>query len=370
MVPSLAFSVNFDIMKATELHEFNAATRLEGSPVDKKVTLRDIAKEANLSVSAVSLVLNNQPCRISPENKELIRSIAKRDHYHANQIARSLVTRKTSTLGLILPDIENLFFSSLAKNLEENCRREGYALIITNTDDQYQVDRELLQMLAARGVDGLFLIVSNESYRDNSAIRKEISALPVPCVMVDRIYPDFPCSRVLFDNEQGAYLAVKNLLQNGHRKIGCIANTTFSNNGLSRLNGYRRAMKEFGCEIKPAYIIEGDYHIGSGYRAGRRIRDTDVTAIFVCNDMMTLGMLKCFTEDGIRVPTDYSVVSYDNTPMFSIMSHEITSVEQNVTELGDHAFRIMLDILQGRSSAPVEKVLTPKLILKDSVCQI
>lgn len=335
--------------------------------MDKKVTLRDIAKEANLSVSAVSLVLNHQPCRISLKNRELICSIAQKKHYHANQIARSLVTQRTRTLGLLLPDIENMFFSSLAKNLEENCRRENYALIITNTDDQYQNDRELLQMLIARGVDGLFLIVSNESYRDSSAIRREISASPVPCVMVDRIYPDFPCSRVLFDNEQGAYLAVKHLLRNGHRKIACVANTRFSNNGLSRLNGYRNAMREFGCEIKSQYIMEGDYHIDSGYQAARRIRSTDATAVFVCNDMMTLGMLKRFAEDGVQIPKDYSMVSYDNTPMFSLMSPQITAVEQDVTKLGNHAFRMMLDMIDRKTDGPVEKVLMPELILKDSV---
>ncbi|MBM6700676.1 LacI family DNA-binding transcriptional regulator, partial [Bifidobacterium pullorum subsp. saeculare] len=124
----------------------------------KKVTLKQIAHEVGLSPASVSLVLNNRPCRISEENRRRIKEVAAREHYIPNQIARSLVTRQSKTLGLIVPNIESRFFSSLAKNLEQRCRAEGYALFITNSDGIPENDVELLNLLVTRGVDGLFLV--------------------------------------------------------------------------------------------------------------------------------------------------------------------------------------------------------------------
>lgn len=200
------------------------------------VTIKDIARQAGMSVSAVSLVLNNRPCRISEAKKQEIREIAARLQYQPNQMARSLVTKETKMLALILPDIENIFFSSLAKRIEDGCRREGYLLIIANSGDRSAEDRALLHSIAARGVDGIFLIVSNESYRDNTALLAELGGLSIPFVMVDRVYEDFVCDQVLFDNEEGGYLAARHLIGMGHTRIGCIANTA-ANNGRARLRG-------------------------------------------------------------------------------------------------------------------------------------
>src|SRR5690625_2362871 len=122
-----------------------------------RITLKDIAEKANVSISAVSLVLNDKPCRITQEKKDKIKQVAEEYNYSPNQIARSLVTRQTKTLGLIIPDIENIFFSSLAKNIEEKCRKKGYTLIIVNSNDNYQDDIDLLNLLNARSVDGIFM---------------------------------------------------------------------------------------------------------------------------------------------------------------------------------------------------------------------
>lgn len=332
-----------------------------------KVTIKDIAKEANLSVSAVSLVLNNRACRVSKENKELIKSIAKKYNYSANQIARSLVTKKTNTIGIILPDIENIYFSSLAKCLEENCRREGYALIITNSNDRYQDDLELVNMLTARGVDGLIIIVSNESYKDNKLMINTLNNLSTPYIMVDRTYQELSCDKVAFDNEEGSYIAVKHLLNNGHKKIGCVANTAFSNSGKARLSGYERAMKEYHGILRQDYIAEGDYRIDSGYKACEKLLKTDITAVFICNDMMSLGFLKKLYEVGKTVPDDYSLVSYDNTLAPYLIGIELTSVEQNVTRLGIQTFKLLLERINKIQETPKDILLMPQLILKNSV---
>lgn len=331
-----------------------------------KITLKDIAEKANVSISAVSLVLNERPCRISDEKKKLIKDIANKYNYSTNQIARSLVTKQTKSLGLILPDIENIFFSSLAKHMEEYCRNKGFTLIIVNTNDRYEEDVKLLDFLYGRSVDGIFIIPSDESYNDNTIIIEKLKKLTIPFVMLDRVYDDFECDKVTMDNELGAYFAVKHLLDYGHRKIGCITNTS-SSNGEQRLRGYERAMNEYGCEIKPTYIVEGDYRIEGGYIAGEKLIKEDVTAVFITNDMMSLGFLKILHEKNKKVPNDYSLVSYDNTLTPYIIGVDITAVEQDVEKLAHCASDLLLTKIKNPKRPPEEILLSPILIEKASV---
>ena len=151
-----------------------------------KVTIKDIAKKAGVSVSTVSLVLNDRPCRVAQQTRDTIKDIAKQYNYKVNQTARSLVTRKSNILGLIIPDIENLFFSALCKRMEEYLRELGYALMIVNSNDHAADDSMLIDLLVSRGVDGLGITVSNESYQDET-IRKKLASLSIPYVMIDRM---------------------------------------------------------------------------------------------------------------------------------------------------------------------------------------
>ncbi len=335
-----------------------------------KITLKDIAKKANVSPSAVSLVLNDRPCRISKEKKDLIKRIAEEYNYSANQIARSLVTQKSKTIGLIIPDIENIFFSSLAKQIEEQCRKRGYMLIIVNSDNDYAHDLELLDLLLSRSVDGMFIIPSNESYKEHSELVHRLSKLDntsTPYVMIDRVYPEQACNKVWFDNEEGAYLAVKHLLENGHRKIACIANYGNDSNGKSRLEGFYRAMREYHCEVEEDLVIDGDYRIDSGYHAGKSLLEKDMSAVFITNDMMALGFLKAAYEQGKQVPDDISVVSYDNTIYPYIFGVELTSIEQDVGSLSHHAVDLLFSKMEEKEKAPEEICLIPRLIKRTSV---
>jgi LacI family transcriptional regulator len=334
--------------------------------MSEKVTLKDIAEEVGLSVTSVSLVLNNRPCRLSLASKERIREVAARLHYVPNQIARSLVTQQTHTLGLVIPNIESRFFASLAKSLEERCRQDGYALFITNSSDRSESDLELIRMLVERGVDGLFLVVSNE-VSQNEELMRTISDLPVPFVMVDRILNDLTCDKVLFDNELGAYMAVRYLTSMGHRRIGCIVNTKGSISGRARLLGYQRAMREAACDTRFEYVVESDYHIPSGYQAAEQLLSSDVTAIFASSDNIALGLLKCLHERGLRVPRDYSIVSYDNSSADALFEPTLTAIDQDVVELADHAFDVLLRRLFGSKGDPVREVLTPRLVVGASV---
>lgn len=333
-----------------------------------KVTLKEIAREVGLSPSAVSLVLNNRPCRISEENRKRIKEVAARKRYVPNQIARSLVTQQSRTLGLIVPNIESRFFSSLAKNLEVRCRERGYALFIMNSDASVN-DAELVRLLINRGVDGLFLVTSQEVAPDPQLV-ESLTTLSVPLVMVDRFIEGVPCDRVRFNSELGGYMATSCLLDAGHERIACLVNTA-SNTGLERLAGYRRALTMHDIAFDESLVFESDYYIADGAAAAERVLKTDATAVFASSDNIALGVLKCFYAHDKRVPRDYSMVSYDNSAADALFEPALTAIEQNVATLSDNAMELLLARVEGEgetSAAPFEeRVLPPHLIRQASV---
>ncbi|AEB07398.1 transcriptional regulator, LacI family [Coriobacterium glomerans PW2] len=335
-----------------------------------KVTLKEIAREVGLSPTSVSLVLNNRPNKVSQINRERIRAVARKKHYIPNQIARSLVTQHSNTLGLIVPNIESRFFSSLAKNLEIRCRRRGYALFIMNADDASSNDSELVRLLLNRGVDGLLLVLSDEM-SPNERLIEDLSICPVPFVMIDRTIEGLRCDKVRFNSELGGYLATSYLLARGHRRIACLVNT-HSNTGRARLAGYARAMAEFGVEVDPSRVLESDYYIADAYRASADLIGTDATGVFASSDNIALGLLKRLHECGRRCPRDISLVSYDNSAADALFEPALTSIEQSVDELSEHALELLFSRIAesaalSEPTPAVERVLPPRLVEKESV---
>ena len=334
----------------------------------RKVTLKEIAREVGLSPTSVSLVLNNRPNKVSAANRKRIVETARRMRYVPNQIARSLVTRHSRTLGLVVPNIESRFFSALAKRLELRCRKEGYALFIMNSDDRAENDRELVGLLTNRGVDGIFLVPSNETEPDRELV-EDLSLLPVPYVMVDRFIEGVSCDQVRFDNRMGGYLATRRLLDAGHERIACIVNTA-SITGRERLRGYTAALAERGIALDPGYVFRSAYYVPEAYAAALDVLATDATAVFASSDNIALGLLKRLYERGLRVPRDMSVVSYDNIAADAIFEPSLTSIEQDVDKLADHAVRLMAARIEDGDdpgASPIQRVLEPRLVEQDSV---
>lgn len=352
------------------LYFFTIVRRLGRSEMANKVTLKQIAQEVGLSPSSVSLVLNNRPCRISEENRKLIKEVAARNHYVPNQIARSLVMRESRTLGLIVPNIESRFFASLAGSLEKRCREDGYALFITSSGGSAEDDLELLRQLVTRGVDGVFLVVGDE-FSDDRALREEVSHLPIPAVMVDRAIEGLECDKVMFDHEMGGYMATRYLIEQGHRRIACLVNARRSNTGRKRLAGYERALREVGLPIDARLEFESEYYIPSAYEASEAVLATDATAVFASSDNIALGLLKRLHEMGKSIPGDISVVSYDNSAADVLFEPALTAIEQDPGVLAEHAFGCMSKRLAGRGGRRAEEVvLEPALIVKGSVLEL
>lgn len=334
----------------------------------KRVTLKDVARESSMSESAVSQVLNGRPCRLSEESKRRIRDCARRLDYRPNRAARGLATRRSGTIGLIVPDIENPFFSSLAKRLEERSRQTGLGLFITNSDDCPEHDCEQLRRLDALGVDGIVFVPSNDVLSDGEKdVMGALASLAAPYVMVDRIIEAAECDKVFVDNEYGAHQAVDYLIESGHRRIGCLANTRSSQNGRLRLAGYENALADHDIAVDPSLVCEGDYHGASGYAAVDALVAAGATAIFSTSDLMTLGVVRRLSELGLRVPEDVSVVSFDRNEASAFFLPNVTSVRQDVGQLSSRAFDLLGARMGGSRAAYQLQVIEPELVIGSSV---
>jgi len=313
-----------------------------------KITIKDIAKMANVSITTVSLVLNDKPSRISKAKKEEIKKLAKQYHYQANMSAKNLVSRKSKTIGLLIPDIENFFFASLAKHVEDELRKSGFSMILVNSDDLYENDIALISNLINRGVDGLIVTISNESYSQADNMKKFLKNIETPLVMVDRVFEDLEVSKVYFDNQLGGYEATQHAIRQGHKNIAIITTKKESLNGYYRYKGYLKALKENNISINPNYIFEGTYRFESGYElTSKIIEDKDITAIICSNDLVAYGVIQAAKEHHINPPEDLLVIGYDALKYSKMLGLSFPTIKQDVEPLSKHAVKILLNQING-----------------------
>ncbi len=335
-----------------------------------KVRLKDIAKIANVSVASVSIVLNDpDTTRISEARKKEILAIADELNYVPNTAARSLVTNRSKIIGAIIPDLENQFFSSFAKSIEEHCRKHGYVVMMMNTHENVENDAQIIDFLHSRGVDGMIISLSGGSYTNNEAIINSLNKLTIPYVLADRTMDNFEANAVVFNNKQGEYLATKHLIDQGHTKIGYISTKKHSMTGHFRHLGYEKALRKAGIEINEDYISYGKFDYETGYQAGESLFKTDVTAIACANDLIAFGLIRRAREMGISVPEDISLVGFDNLYINDIMEKGLTSIDQNTNGMGQASVKILMDAINGNTRLK-KVVLEPTLKIRQSVRKI
>ncbi|PJM75256.1 LacI family DNA-binding transcriptional regulator [Bifidobacterium simiarum] len=337
----------------------------------KRTTIKDVAAAAGVSATAVSLVLNDRPSRVSEETRRHILDVAERLHYVPNQVARTLVTQRSMLLALIVPDIQNLFFAGLAKRLEEECQQSGYSLIVANSGDSRETEHRLLTRLVSRGVDGVFLIAAGESCGDVEALRSDVEACSCPVVLIDRLVDVDWCDGVGIDNHAGGRLAAQFLIENGHRRIACISGETRVGNAAGRRDGFVEGLAE--VDLSPVLVVEGDYRFDSGLDAAPDIVASGATAVFCCNDLMALGLLQGLHRLGRSVPDDISVIGYDGIAERFGFGAMLTTVGQKIGWLAHESAAVMLDRIGGSPSAGIASrtiMLPPELIRRGTVAQI
>lgn len=343
-----------------------------------RATLKDVAAAAGVSVTTVSLVLNNRPARVSEEKRKAIADAAKKLNYVPNQSARSLVTKQSQLVALIVPDIENLFFAALAKCVEDECAAQGYSLIVANSDDSRESEQALLRRLTSRGVDGVLLIPARESCAAGAgaALREDVERVTCPVVLIDRLTQCGWCDAVGFDNYLGGRLAAQYLLEGGHKRIGIVTGDVAESSAADRRRGFADALEQAGERLDPSLCVAGDYRFASGYRAADRIIDGGATAVFCCNDVMALGFRQRMAERGLHVTEDMQVIGYDNILKRFGLGWRMTTVEQSVGDLAAACWGMLggridgvvngggagADVGRPWLAEPQVKVLTPKLV--------
>jgi LacI family transcriptional regulator len=332
-----------------------------------EVTIKDIARRADVSYATVSRALNNKP-GVRDATRRRILQLAEQMSYTPNAIARGLVKKQTQTLGLILPDITNPFYPEVARGIEEGAAERGFSIFLCNTNWERSREAHYLRLLIEKRVDGIILApINNEVEAPEQRLAGNI-----PVVYVCNAPSGTEASLVVIDNVLGGFAAVEHLIQAGYRTIGFVGSTEDSLTMGERLEGYRRAMKQYGLPVEPKYIRLGKFKEEAGYKIIRSMiaGGNFPRAIFAENDLLALGILHGVRASGLSVPADVAVVGFDDIPVAGYPEVELTTMSQPTYEMGKKSVQILLDQIQDFEGSPSVRIrqiyLKPRLIVRRS----
>jgi LacI family transcriptional regulator len=331
------------------------------------VTLKDIAKLCGVSVATVSLVLNNKPNRISEATKQKILEKAKELHYHPNPMALSLVTRKSKVLGLIIPDVSNLFYTDFIRQVEIEASKFGYTIILGNTDEQGSREYEYVRTFLQRGLAGCILIHSSiEMDKYDAKIVDLVKQSKLPFILIDRHQKANNIRTLFIDQKLGAYLATTHLLNLGHTRIGYISGPLDLDLSRMRYDGYRQALEDHGIVFDENLIEFGDWRADGGHHAGLRLIAKGVSSIFAANDMMAFGVYQAAFSMALRIPQDLSVIGFDDVSFASVVTPGLTTIHQPMSQVGIDCVGMLVDMIEARKTTETSKQYSPTLIVRGS----
>jgi len=341
--------------------------KLKANKLNKKVLLKDIADYVGVSTALVSYVINNKEkeARVGVEMAKKIRKAATKLHYQPNLIAKSLKSGRTNTIGLIVADISNPFFSNIARIIEDEARKLGYAVIFGSSDESAEKSQRLIDVFLNRQVDAF--IIAPAEHTENQ-IKKLKSRIPV--VLVDRYFTTLETDCVRIDNFQAAYDAVEHLIKNGREKIAMMSYRIDLQHIIERKNGYKEALKKNGIKFKPAWLMEATFE-NIEKDVEREMKSIlspqlKVDALFFATNTLAVAGLKIINQLGIKVPDDLAIVSFDESDAFDFFYSPLTYVSQSLTEIGKGAVKLVTDRINNNEKKCTSIVVQPKLILRKS----
>lgn len=332
------------------------------------VTAQDVARRAGVSTSTVSHVLNGTRVVSDDLRERVLRAFDELD-YEPNAVARSLKIKRSNTIGLIISDISNVFFTAIARGVEDVAQESGYALILCNSDDDASKEAEYLRLLRARRVDGLVIAPAGD--RHDALVRLVQSQFPL--VLVDRDVPGLDASTVTIDNESAAFAAVNHLIGLGHRRIAMVASWPRFIPNQARVAGYRRALEEAGIpEDRGLFApVAGRSEEARLAAAGLLDLDPRPTAFFASTNQMTMGTIAAIYDHGLNIPDDIALVGFDDVAWASVLHPRLTTVAQPTYELGRTAAQLLLTLIKDDPLAPSRRViLGARLIVRESAGEV
>lgn len=331
------------------------------------ITIKDIARKLNLSTSTVSRALSDS-WEIKAETKELILSTAAEMGYRPNPLARGLVTKKSYTIGIVVPELSTSFFPYIIAGIQRVLMNAGYKILITSSNESPDTERTNLETLERFMVDGIIISTTSESDA-NISVYNKLQANGIPMVFFNRVPEEVSVTKIIIDDEQLAYNAVSHLISCGHRRIFHLSGPEKMIIAQKRAQGFRRAMTEAGLELPKNSIIPSGIFISDGKRAMSEILDRHdqiPTAIFAFNDPVAIGAMKETMRRGLQVPDDIAFVGFSESDLATIIEPNLTSVEQPRTQIGEVAATSMIEQIRLNRNINKTIVLNAKLNIRDS----
>ena len=312
----------------------------------KKVTLKQIAKELDVSISTVSKSLRNS-LEIGEETRLKVQAFAKFYHYKPNNIALSLKNRKTKTIGIIIPEIVHHFFSTVINGIEQVANEKGYNVIICLSDDSF--DKEVLNMelLANGSIDGFIMSLSKETqFKGDFHHITEVINQGMPVVMFDRITNEVLCDKVIIDDKQAAYEAVESLIDKGRKKIALVTTVDYVSVGKFRTDGYTKALLDRGLQFDENLIIKIENMDTCEETIEKLLEDKAIDGVLAVNELFAVMTVKTAKKMGIKVPEDLAVIAFTDGIISKYSTPTITTVSQNGIKMGNKAAKILIERLE------------------------
>lgn len=333
-----------------------------------KVSIVDIARKAGVSITTVSRVLNGkgEQFRISEKSQIKIRETARKLNYVPNQFAASLKSGKSNTIALIIPSLSNPFFADIASEINSEVRNRGYVTIIGDSDENVDIENDELRQMESRNIEGLIFVPCTQNW----ASIKKMHDQGRPIVCIDRYFEGADIPYVSTDNYDGAYMATKHLLEHGHVRIACIQGVQESVPNKLRIQGYKDAMIAAGHS---EYLIGGDeFSIQNGYKETRLLLQSQQkpTAIFTLSNTIAMGCMKALREEGLEIPDDMSLITFDDHPYLDYLATPLTCVTQPTREICRLAVKHLFFMLANKEIKSKQVLLKPELKYRKSVKRI
>lgn len=329
------------------------------------VTIYDVAREAGVSMATVSRVVNNNP-NVKPATRKKVYEAIERLGYRPNAVARGLASKKTTTVGVVIPDISNAIFAEVARGIEDIANMYHYNIILCNADKKKDKEIRVINTLLEKQVDGL-LFMGGAVTEDHQVAFRTANVPIVLCATSDE---NDQIPSVDINHEEAAYDAVMKLISQGHRRIAMISGTLQDPaNGYARFQGYKRALEQAGITYDDSLVRIGNYRYESGVEAMKYFIDLKErpTAVFSATDEMAIGAIHCIQDSGLAVPGDISVISVDNSRMASMVRPQLTTVAQPMYDIGAVSMRLLTKLMKKENVEQSKVVLPHEIVVRQSV---
>lgn len=329
------------------------------------VTIYDVAREAGVSMATVSRVVNNNP-NVKPATRKKVYEAIERLGYRPNAVARGLASKKTTTVGVVIPDISNAIFAEVARGIEDIANMYHYNIILCNADKKKDKEIRVINTLLEKQVDGLLFMGGAVTDEHMQAFR----TANVPIVLCATTDENGQIPSVDINHEEAAFDAVRKLVEQGHTRIAMISGTLQDpGNGYARFQGYKRALEESGIAYDDKLVRIGNYRYESGTDSMKYFIDLPErpTAVFGATDEMAIGAIHCIQDSGLRVPEDISVISVDNSRMASMVRPQLTTVAQPMYDIGAVSMRLLTKLMKKENVEQAKVILPHEIVVRQSV---